>query len=183
MMKDGARRGLLPTAGISIVAALALVTIVFLIAQAATENLSVTPPGGDAVRDVGLGDALFFTVVGGIVGTALAWAMNRFLARPRMAFLVTCLVGLGLYGIVPFAAAEETATGVWLNLMHLAVAVPVVGGLAMYLPDASALARSTPRLSTIREAFACGESPQFTTGIETCELPPDWRRWRPCPSQ
>ena len=54
----------------------------------------------------------------------------------RITFVVICVVGLVLYGIVPFTAAEETATAVWLNLMHLAVALPIVGGLAVrYLPE------------------------------------------------
>lgn len=138
MMSDSTRHGLLRTAGMALVAALVAVTIVFLIAQAATDNLLVTPPGSDAVREVGIGDALFSSVVGGIIATALAFAMGRFPARPRMTFLVVCVAGLGLYGIVPFAAAEESATGVWLNLMHLSVAIPIVGGLAMYLPGTRA---------------------------------------------
>lgn len=135
VMANIARRGLLATGGVAIVAALVLVTIVFLIADAATDNLLVTPVGGDAAEEIGLGLVLFTAVIGGLVGTGLAWAMGRFVPRPRITFVVVCVVGLVLYGIVPFAAAEETATGVWLNLMHLSVALPVVGGLALYLPD------------------------------------------------
>ncbi len=127
-------RGLLATAGTAIVAALVLVTIVFLAASAATDNLLVTPPGGDAAEELTLGIVLFTTVVGGLLGTALAWTMSRFAPRPRRTFVLVCGVGLVLYGIVPFTAAEETATGVWMNLMHLSVALPVVGGLATYLP-------------------------------------------------
>ena len=53
-------------------------------------------------------------------------------------FLAACVIVLLFYGIVQFTAAEETATGVWLNLMHLAVAVPVGGGLATWLQDTRA---------------------------------------------
>jgi len=142
MMSDSTRHGLLRTAGMVLVAALVAVTVVFLIAQAATDSLSVTLPGNDAAQEVGVSDALFATVLAGILSTVLAWGMSCFLARPRRTFLVSCVVGLVLYGLVPFAVAEDTATGVWLNLMHLTVAIPMVGGLAMYLPGTRARSRS-----------------------------------------
>ena len=128
-------RRLLPTAGIAIIVSVALVSIVFLIAQAATDSLMVTPPGGDGVEEIGLGIVLSSAIIGGIVGTFLAWVLGRFATRPRNTFLAICVVGLLMYGIVPFAAAEQTATAIWLNVMHLSVAIPIVGGLAMYLPD------------------------------------------------
>jgi len=132
------RRGLWATGGMATAAALVLVAVVFFVAVAVTDNLLVTPPGGDAAEEVGLGVVLTTTVVGGLVGSALAWAMSRFVRRPRNTFLVVCVAGLGLYGTVPFTAAEEAATGVWLNLMHLSVALPVAGGLAAYLPETRA---------------------------------------------
>ncbi|NOX28487.1 MAG: hypothetical protein GXP35_00315 [Actinobacteria bacterium] len=128
-------RGLLATAGMVILVALVVVTVVFFVASAATDNLLVTPPGGDAPEEVVLGTALFAAAVGGVVGAVLAWATNRFGRRPRRVFVAVCVVGLVLYGIVPFTAAEQAATAVWLNVMHVAVAIPVVGGLAKYLPD------------------------------------------------
>ncbi len=135
MTTQSTGRALLPTAGLVIVAALVVVTVMFFVASAATDNLLVTPPGGDAPEEVVLGSALFAAAAGGVVGTVLAWAMSRFAPRPRNAFVTVSVIGLALYGIVPFTAAEETATAVWLNLMHLGVAIPVVGGLAKYLPE------------------------------------------------
>ncbi len=135
MTTQNQRHGLLATAGMVIGAALVAVTVVYLIASAATDNLLVTPPGGDAPEEVVLGTALFAATVGGVVGAVLAWATNRFGRRPRRLFVTVCVVGLVLYGIVPFTAAEQASTAIWLNLMHVAVAIPVVGGLARYLPD------------------------------------------------
>ncbi len=128
------QRGLIPTAGAAAIVAIPLVSIVFLIAQATTDSLLVTPPGGDGLQQVQFADMLVASVAGILAGTGIAWLMNRFVGKPRRSFLVLCGVSLGLYAIVPFAAAEELATGVWLNLMHLAVAIPVVGSLASRLP-------------------------------------------------
>jgi len=138
MIAQITRRGLPATAGAAIGAALVLVTLVFLVASAATDNLLVTPPGGDVAEELALGTVLFSTVVGGLIGTALAWAMSRFVPRPQRTFVLVCAVGLALYGIVPFTAAEQASTAVWLNLMHLSVALPVIGGLAKYLPAKAA---------------------------------------------
>ena len=42
-------------------------------------------------------------------------------------------MGLTLYAILPFVAAEEVATAIWLNVMHLVAAAPIVGGLVREL--------------------------------------------------
>jgi len=47
-------------------------------------------------------------------------------------------VALVMYGTVPFTAAEETTTAVWLNVMHVLAALPIVGLLARQLPVARA---------------------------------------------
>lgn len=115
--------------------AVILVLIVMFIADAASGPLLVTPPGGDAPEEVPIGGAAIFTVLGGLVGTALAIALLR-VATPRRIFLIVCVAGLVLYGIMPFTAAEEVSTAIWLNVMHVAAAVPIVGMLARTLPEA-----------------------------------------------
>jgi len=112
-----------------------LVAIVLLFARALSDDLLVDLPGSDAPQDVTVGATLFNTVLGGIVGTVLAYGANRFAPRPKMTFVAVCVVSLVLYGILPFSAAEETATAVWLNIMHVAVAIPIVGALASSLPE------------------------------------------------
>ena len=126
------------TAGIGIVAAVIGVVITFLIADAISGPLLVTPAGSDTPEETTVFLAAIFTVVGGIVGLGLAVLCRRFLSNPAAAFVGICVVGLILYGILPFAAAEEVATAVWLNVMHLVAAVPIVGGLARDLRADSA---------------------------------------------
>ena len=53
---------------------------------------------------------------------------------PRMTFLAVTLIALAGYAVVPFTAAESTQTAVWLNIFHVAVAVPVIGMFTRYLP-------------------------------------------------
>lgn len=131
------RAGLIGT-----VAAVVAVIVVFLIADAASGPLRVTPPGGDAVEDLAIGQAIVATLVGGVVGTGLAALLRRF-GRSATAFLAVCVVGLALYAIAPFTAAEETATAIWLNVMHLAAAVPIVGLLVREFPSTSLTPTST----------------------------------------
>ena len=52
-----------------------------------------------------------------------------------MTFLVICFLGLAGYASAPFAAAETVATAVWLNVLHLVVAAPVVAVWARHLPS------------------------------------------------
>ncbi len=134
-MTDGTRRSkLLVTAIIGTLIALVLVAIVYGIAQAADASLLVTSPGADTPKEVPLGNALVVTVLGGVVGLALAAFARRFAPRPNATFLVVCLVLLVLDGITPFTASEETSTGLWLNAMHVAAAIPIVGSLFRALP-------------------------------------------------
>jgi len=116
--------------------ALILVTVTYLIADATSGPLLVTQPGGDTPQAVPLAAALGFTAIGGAVGIGLAHVMNR-LGRTRTTFIIATAVALVLYGIMPFTAAETTSTAIWLNVMHVAAAVPIVGLLARSLPEAT----------------------------------------------
>ena len=128
--------------GVGIALALVLVLIGYLVADVASGPLLVTQPGSDTAVEVPLGVALVFTVLGGAVGIGLALAANR-LRRPQTTFVAVSVVALVLYGVMPFTAAEEASTAIWLNVMHLAAAVPIVGLLANALPaERAATARS-----------------------------------------
>ena len=120
------------TAAMAIITAVVAVVITYVIADAISGPPMATPPGGDAVEEVTLGGAVVATVIGGIVGTILAFISSR-LGRPVQIFTGLCVVGLIVYGIVAFAAADDSTSGLWLNIMHLAAAVPIVGGLARWL--------------------------------------------------
>jgi len=126
--------------GIGTAAALVLTLIAYLVADAVSGPLLVSQPGSDTPEEVRLGIALVFVVLGGAIGIVFALIANR-LRRPAPTFAAVCVVALVLYGIMPFTAAEDTSTAIWLNVMHLAAAVPIVGLLTRVLPsdrDASA---------------------------------------------
>jgi hypothetical protein len=134
-MDNRQHSNLFVAAGIGTAMAVALVALVYGIAQAVDANLLVTSPGADIPKEVPIGNALGITVLGGVVGLLLAVAARRFTPRPRFIFLAVCLVLLVLDGITPFTASDETSTGVWLNAMHLVAAIPIVGSLFRALPE------------------------------------------------
>ncbi len=105
------------------------VGIAFFIADAISGPLLVTPPGGDEVQEVNVGLAIFSTVFAGVIGIGIAAVCKQFLSNPAAAFLGICAVALIIYAILPFTASEEVSTGIWLNVMHIVAAVPIVGSL------------------------------------------------------
>ncbi len=118
--------------------AVVAVAIAFFIGDAVSGPLMVTPPGGDAPEELVLAPAVFSTVIGGIVGLGLATLFKRVVGNPVPAFVGFCIVALIAYGAFSFTAAEEFATGVWLNVFHIAAALPIVGALARAMQGASA---------------------------------------------
>ncbi|MEL7156396.1 MAG: DUF6069 family protein [Actinomycetota bacterium] len=132
---------LLRSALMGTVVAVVAVVIVFLVADAASGPLLATQPGGDVPEEVPLGGAIFGTILGGLVGTGLA-ALSRRTPRPVPVFVGICVVGLVLYGIQALTAADTTGTGLWLNVMHIAAAVPIVGSLTLWLQ--ARIEQSTP---------------------------------------
>lgn len=127
---------MLKAAAFGTVGALIAVAITYLIGDAISGPLMVTPPGGDAPEEVLLGAALFATVVGAVAGLVLAALSKRFLSNPASAFVGICVLGLVAYGAMTFAAGEDLATGLWLNVMHVAAALPIVGLLGKEIKTA-----------------------------------------------
>lgn len=118
---------------IGALAALVVVAITFLTGDAVSGPLMVTPPGSEVPEEVTLGAALFSTVVGGVFGIGIAALCSRFAGAPAKTFLGICVVSLVVYGVFPFLAGENIATGIWLNIMHVAAAIPIVGSLTRAL--------------------------------------------------
>lgn len=118
---------------IGTIGAIVAVVIVVFIGDAVSGPLLVTPPGADAPEEVAVVAAIFSTFFGGVAGLAIAALCKKFLGNPASVFLGVCVVGLVLYGIVPFVASESVSTGVWLNIMHIAAAIPIVGSLTQAL--------------------------------------------------
>lgn len=117
---------------IGLVIAIVAALVVFFIAQAAGDDLLVQPPG-QAEQSVEVPFVIAATVFGAI-GALLAALLIRLTPRPRITFVVVAVVALLLSFIQPFTAAD-TATALWLNLMHVAVAVPLIWFLANALPE------------------------------------------------
>ncbi|MDH3301753.1 MAG: DUF6069 family protein [Acidimicrobiia bacterium] len=120
------------SAVVGTIAAVIAVVVVYLIADAASGPLLAVPPGGDAAEEIPVGGAISATVIGGLVGTAIAFVSGR-TSRPVEVFVGVCVVGLVLYGLFALGQAEDAATGVWLNVLHIAAAIPIVGLLARWL--------------------------------------------------
>lgn len=110
-------------------AAALLVSATYLVALAAAGPLVVSGAG-----EVTLGDVIGFTAFGATIGAVLAVGIGRLSRMPRRTFLATTLIALAGYGVIPFTATESIDTAVWLNLLHLVVAIPVIGMLARRLP-------------------------------------------------
>lgn len=134
MLTDQKRLTISRAGVFGVAAALVAVAVVFFVAKASGDRLSVSPEfGSGPPEELGLFVALMATVSGGLVGMAFAWLARRFTPRPMLAFLIMCAVGLVGYGIVAFVRSETTSTALWLNGMHLAAAIPIVGLLAYAL--------------------------------------------------
>ena len=137
------KAALVKAAGFGTAIALGLVLIVYVVADAVSGPLLVTQPSSDEITEIALGAVVAFTVLGGAVGLGLALVVNR-RGWPPSTFIAVCIAALALYAIVPFTAAEQTSTAIWLNAMHLAAAAPIISLLARSLTDE----RNQPALST-----------------------------------
>ncbi len=123
---------MLRSAATGIVIAVGAVVITFFIADLISGPLMATQPGADAAEEVPVAGAAIGTIIGGLVGTILAFAVSR-IARSTVVFVGVCVVALVLYGLFAWSAAETQSTGVWLNIMHLVAAVPIMGQLIRWL--------------------------------------------------
>lgn len=127
---------LLKSGLIGTVGAVVAVAITFLIGDAISGPLLATSPGTDAPEAVAIGAALAGTVVGGIAGIILAAISKQFLgAKAAAIFVGICVVGLVAYGAFSFTATEEISAGIWLNVMHIVAAIPIVGLLVQNLNE------------------------------------------------
>ncbi len=110
--------------------AVAGVVIVFFVAKATGANLKVTPEfSSSAPKDLPLEEAIAATLALSILGVFLAWGIGKFLPHPKIIFLVGAIIGMIGYGALAFAKADAIGDALWLNAMHFAAAIPLVGGL------------------------------------------------------
>ena len=144
---------LLRRAATGIVIAVGAVVITFFIADLISGPLMATQPGADAAEEVPVAGAAIGTIFGGLVGMVLAFAASR-IAWSTVVFVGVCLVALVLYGLFAWSAADTQSTGVWLNVMHLAAAVPIMGQLIRWLGEQPA---PTPATDTSPSTAAASD--------------------------
>lgn len=113
--------------------ALMLVSVVYMVSQGLGDALLVSGPNGSST-EVTLGNIFGMTLLGGSIGAAMAFALDRWARRPRATFVAVGVLAIGGYAVAPFVAAETLSTAIWLNVFHVTVAIPVVGFLARGLP-------------------------------------------------
>lgn len=109
--------------------AVLFVTLMYLVADAVGGPLVVSGAG-----EVTLSNVVGFTLFGSTVGAALAYVIGRLARRPRLTFVAVAMIALAGYAVVPFTAAESFQTAIWLNTLHVVVAIPVIAMLKRYLP-------------------------------------------------
>lgn len=121
---------------VSLIANLALFVIVGLIG---IDLVQGDPAGGDELVPITAVNVIFASIVGGVVGTALALLVGRFVGRARTVFIVIGAIGFIVSMGGPFTIPDSpTDNLVVLTIMHVVAAVIIVGLLARVLPDGRA---------------------------------------------
>ena len=133
-------------AALGTVMALVAVAITYLIADAISGPLIATGPDGE-LAEIPLGAAIFATVIGGIVGTVLALLVRK-RAKAATVFQSICAVALVLYGIFAAVQADSASTAVWLNVLHIVAAIPIIGSLVNGLQQGGSVAAPTANLAS-----------------------------------
>lgn len=130
------------------IVAIAGVIVTALVADAISGPLLVTSPGAEGPEALALGAAIAGTVAGGIAGLILAAIIGRFFAaKASTVFIGICVAGLVAYGAFSFSAAEQFSTGLWLNVMHVVAAIPIVGLLLQQLSGKTTNSPTSPRFA------------------------------------
>ncbi len=117
---------------LGLVVAIVAAYVVYGVARATGEEIVVAAGGGEPVAVPPV--AIAFATIVGAVGALLVALLLRRVAKPRQTFLIVAVVVLVLSFIQPFTATDTVAAGIWLCVMHVAVAVPLMYFLGQALP-------------------------------------------------
>ena len=128
----GTTKDLLRTAGLAIVGAGVLNTIVGLVADASGVGMAVKGFGADVREAIPVFAYFVSTIFGGIVGIVLAFIMRRSGAAKKTFYVVTgVLTAISLIG--PLTADATTGTKVILEITHVLAAAIIIPALAKSL--------------------------------------------------
>jgi hypothetical protein len=105
--------------------------IVFFIGTAVSGPMAVTMP---APMDVTFVQPFVSTLIFGLLGTLIVAAIAQRTAAPRRTWVWLTVIGLVLYGVMPFVAAGFT-TAIWFNVMHVVAGVLLIPAVAKALPE------------------------------------------------
>jgi hypothetical protein len=107
--------------------------VVYFLANAFGDPLMVTSsPSGDEYAKLTPALVIAAIILAGIGAAAVA-LIARATKRPATVFLATTIVFFAFLLVAPLTGTEDTSTMVWLIVMHVLVAIPIIGGLARYL--------------------------------------------------
>lgn len=109
------------------------VAVVFVIAEAISGDLLIAGTGDAAPESPPIGFAIGGTIFFGVIATLFATLLRKFASQPGKIFGIVSVVVLIAYGAFAFGAAEDSTTGIWLNVMHVIGAIPLVGAAARSL--------------------------------------------------
>ena len=116
------------------VAAVALALAVYVVARGTGESFVLSPMG--QTTEVAARQVVFTTVAGGLMGLVVAVLAVR-TSRPRRTLLLVGVLGTVLSFFNPASATDSAGTILWLCLMHVVVAVAVIGALTSVVPERS----------------------------------------------
>ncbi|MEM9467804.1 MAG: DUF6069 family protein [Actinomycetota bacterium] len=122
---------LMRAAANGIVTAVVFVVAVYFVADAASGPLLVEGSNG-GLAEARLVGAVVFTILGGLISAGIAYLLRT---RPRaeLRFINICAGFLIVSGAWAFSQAHDLTTGIWLNVMHLAAAAPIIDQLRRWL--------------------------------------------------
>lgn len=91
--------------------------------------------GPNGVTAVPVGAVILASLVG-VVGTVVLVRVASRARRPRRVFLMLVGAGLLISSLPPIQAATSASTTLWLLLLHIAVAAPLIPAGLHHLPGA-----------------------------------------------
>ena len=115
----------LRTAATGVIAAVVLVTLIWVVARVTGDDVRVQTPGADAPEPMEVYYPAVATIFNGVVGAGIVWLLRK-RSSGRMIFLGLAAAVLIFQGMSAFTATDSNGTAIWLNVMHLAAAGALV---------------------------------------------------------
>ncbi|MGL5929336.1 MAG: DUF6069 family protein [Dermatophilaceae bacterium] len=89
---------------------------------------------GGAEREIPAAAVVLSALIGGLLGWGIAELLQRRAGRPKRTWVILTTILAALSCVSPFGGAADTSSALGLVLMHIAVALVVIPGIAATLP-------------------------------------------------